>query len=122
MCCGRIHKSSLVAVSHSGCSWRALVTGALAHAGRRYRIAYASANSNAVNAAVVAGLAVGAVPEICVRPGMRILGEKDGFPPLESFDIGIVKKSGRASPAAVALSHHIAESLENLGRPLMAAE
>ena len=111
-----------VAVSQSGCSWRALVTDALEQAGRRFRIAYASANSNAVNAAVLAGLAVGAVPEICVRPGMRILGSREGFPPLASFDIGIIRKSGRTSPAAVALTHHITESLGSLGRPLMAAE
>lgn len=111
-----------LAVSQSGCSWRNLVTSAIERGGRRYRIAYASSNSNAVNAAVLAGLAVGAVPEICVRPGMRVLGEKEGFPPLASFLIGIIKKPGRASPAAEALIRHIEESLGNYGKGLMAAE
>ena len=111
-----------LAVSQTGCSWRALVTESLERAGRPFRIAYASANSNAVNAAVMAGLAVGAMPEICVRPGMRVLGEREGFPSLPSFDIGIVKRGGRQSPAAQALIHHITEGLGNLGRNLMAAE
>ena len=111
-----------VAISHSGCEWRALTIGALEREGRKYRIAYSSPNSNAVNAAVLAGLAVGAIPEICMRPGMRILSEKDGFPKLASFRLGIVHRPGRRSSAAEALSHHISESISNIQRPLMAAE
>jgi DNA-binding transcriptional LysR family regulator len=75
-----------------------------------------------VNAAVLAGLAVGSVPEICVRPGMRILSEKDGFPKLGSFRLGIVHRPGRRSSAVEALSHHISESISNIPRQLMAAE
>lgn len=111
-----------VALSHASCEWRKTVQKALEDFGRSYRIAYSSPNSNAVNAAVLAGLAVGAVPELCVRPGMRILTEKDGFPQLRSFDIGIARKPGRPSSAAAALALHVTESLGNLQRPLMAAE
>ena len=95
---------------------------ALAARGRKYRIAYASPNSNAVNAAVQTGLAVGAVPELCLRPGMRVLTEKDGFPPLGTFDIGLVRKPGRPNSAVEALARHVTESLTNLQRPGMAAE
>jgi DNA-binding transcriptional LysR family regulator len=111
-----------LAVSDVGCEWRNLVLAALEGQNRKYRVAYSSTNSNAVNAAVLAGLAVGAVPELCVRPGMRILTEKDGFPPLGNFNIGIVRKPGRPSSAADALARHITEGLGNLQRPLMAAE
>lgn len=111
-----------VAISHTGCEWRALTIGALERQGRKYRIAYSSPNSNAVNAAVMAGLAVGSIPEICLRPGMRILTEKDGFPPLGQFRIGIVHRPGRRSSAAEALSRHISESISNMPRQLMAAE
>ncbi|HTN95601.1 MAG TPA: LysR substrate-binding domain-containing protein [Nordella sp.] len=111
-----------VAISHTGCEWRALTIGALERQGRKYRIAYSSPNSNAVNAAVMAGLAVGSIPEICLRPGMRILTEKDGFPPLAQFRIGIVHRPGRRSSAAEALSRHISESISNMPRQLMAAE
>lgn len=111
-----------LAISHAGCEWRSIVLKALEGSGRKYRIAYASPNSNAVNAAVQSGLAVGAVPELCVRPGMRILTEKDGFPPLSTFDIGLVRKPGRASSAVEALARHVTDSLGSLGQGLMAAE
>ncbi|MFZ5676775.1 MAG: LysR substrate-binding domain-containing protein [Pseudomonadota bacterium] len=111
-----------VALSHTGCEWRALAIGALERQGRKYRLAYSSPNSNAVNAAVLAGLAVGAIPEICLRPGMRLLTEKDGFPKLNQFRIGIVHRPGRRSSAAEALSRHISESISNMPRQLMAAE
>ena len=105
-----------------GCEWRSAVLKALEKTGRKYRIAYSSPNSNAVNAAVQSGLAVGAVPELCVRPGMRVLTEKDGFPPLGTFEIGLVRKPGRASSAVEALARHVTESLANINPALMAAE
>jgi DNA-binding transcriptional LysR family regulator len=111
-----------LALSHAGCEWRAMVLKALEKQGRKYRIAYSSPNSNAVNAAVQSGLAVGAVPELCVRPGMKILTEKDGFPPLGSFEIGLVRKPGRASSAIEALARHVTESLANITTAMIAAE
>jgi len=75
-----------------------------------------------VNAAVQSGLAVGAVPEMCVRPGMRVLTEKDGFPSLGHFEIGLMRKPGRASSAVEALARHVAESLGNLSPGMIAAE
>lgn len=111
-----------LAISHAGCEWRSAVLAALEKTGRKYRVAYSSPNSNAVNAAVQSGLAVGAVPEMCVRPGMRVLTEKDGFPSLGEFQIGLMRKPGRASSAVDALARHVAESLGNLGAGMMAAE
>jgi DNA-binding transcriptional LysR family regulator len=111
-----------LAISHAGCEWRATVLAALEKTGRKYRAAYSSPNSNAVNAAVQSGLAVGAVPEMCVRPGMRVLTEKDGFPSLGSFEIGLMRKPGRSSSAVEALARHVAASLGNLNAGMMAAE
>ncbi len=111
-----------IALSHAGCEWRKTVLRALEMEGRKFRIAYSSPNSNAVNAAVLSGLAVGAVPELCMRQGMRVLNEADGFPNLGSFDIGIVRKPGRSNSATEALVRHISDSLSNISRPLMAAE
>ena len=105
-----------------GCAWRDMVIGGLARAGRRYRVAFTSNNSNAIHAAVVAGLVVGAIPEICLKPGLRVLDQRDGFPDLGRFDIGVLRKPGKPSPAAAALAHHVAESLAQYGRPAMAAE
>ena len=111
-----------IAVSHAGCEWRKMVMEALEASGRKYRVAYSTANSNAVNAAVQTGLAVGAVPDICVRPGMKILTERDGFPALGSFEIGLVRRPGRSSSAIDALARHVSESLANLNSAMMAAE
>ena len=53
---------------------------------------------------------------------MRILTEKDGFPSLGTFDIGLMRKPGRASSAVDALARHVAESLGNLSSGMIAAE
>jgi DNA-binding transcriptional LysR family regulator len=119
-----VHMRDVVplAVSHVGCDWRHKVMSSLEGRGMKYRIAYSTPNSNALNAAVMAGLAVGAIPELCVRPGMRVLGEKDGFPALGSFDIGIVRKPGKSNTAIEALARHVADSMSNLQPAMMAAE
>jgi DNA-binding transcriptional LysR family regulator len=111
-----------LAVSHAGCGWRSMVLRALDGQQRKFRVAYSTPNSNAVNAAVLQGLAVGAIPELCLRPGMRILTEKDGFPSLGTFDIGLVRKPGKANKAIDALARHVTESLSTLQGQLIAAE
>ena len=120
--CAHMAEVVPLAVSHAGCEWRSKVLKSLDKQGRKYRVAYSTPNSNAVNAAVMQGLAVGAMPELCVRPGMRILTEKDGFPALGSFDIGLVRKPGKSNKAIDALALHVRESLSNLQPQLVAAE
>lgn len=117
-----VHMLDVLPVASPECEWRKAVLRALDSEKRKYRIAYSSSNSNAINAAVTTGLAVGAVPELCVRPGMRVLTERDGFPPLGTFDIGLVRKPGRPSSAVDALARHVTESLGNLGATALAAE
>ena len=53
---------------------------------------------------------------------MRVLTQKDGFPPLGTFDIGLVRRAGKSSSAIEALARHVTESLSNLQYPVMAAE
>ncbi len=120
--CAHVAEILPLAVSHGGCEWRGIVLNSLDRQNRKYRVAYSTPNSNAINAAVLQGLAVGAVPELCVRPGMRVLTEKDGFPTLGSFDIGLVRKPGKANTAIEALARHVRESLANLQPQMIAAE
>ncbi len=117
-----VHLLDVLPVAMPDCEWRRMALASLDRANRKFRIAYSSSNSNAVNAAVMAGLAVGAVPELCLRPGMRLLGEREGFPPIGSFDIGLLRKPGRPSSAVEALARHVTESLGQLQTTLMAAE
>ena len=110
-----------VAVANMGCAWRRLTEEALVKMNRKYRIAYTSPNSAAINAAVLKGLAVGAMPEMCLRSGLRLLGEDEGFPQLGHFDIGIIRKAGRSVPAVEALARHVKEGLAT-ARYSLAAE
>ncbi|MBZ0228643.1 MAG: LysR family transcriptional regulator [Bauldia sp.] len=104
------------------CLWRAAAIDSLTATGRKFRVLYQSANSTAVSAAVTAGLAVTALAESALRPGMRVLGEAEGFPRLPMCEIGIVRGSHRPSSAIVdKLAEHIVSSLDNLSVPAVAA-
>jgi hypothetical protein len=66
---------------------------------------------------------VGVVPQICVRPTVRMRTDEEGFPPLGEFNIGLLRSPGKSSSAVEALASHIKASLGNLiQQPLMAAE
>ena len=110
-----------IAVAPSGCSWRGMMTDALDQQGRKYRIAYASPNASTINVAVQQGLAVAVMPEICMKAGMRMLTKAEGFPSLGTFDIGLIYKPGRRSPAVEALTRHVMEGLQS-SRFAIAAE
>ena len=110
-----------MAAASPSCGWRRLAVDGLEKHGRRYRLAYTSPNFQTICAVVMQGLAIAALPRICVKPGMRVLTEADGFPSLGAFDIGMMHKPGKASPAATALAQHVREGLGNNPR-LMAAE
>jgi DNA-binding transcriptional LysR family regulator len=116
------HEVLPVALSQQGCTWRQMALNALDKTGRAYRIAYVSANSMAVSAAVMSGLAVAAIPELVLRPGMRVLSPEEGFPLLGSFTIELLRASSELSSAGDALAEHMMESLSNFPRRPIAAE
>lgn len=96
-----------VVLTQPGCPWRQAAVSALDAAARPYRIAYSSPNASTMNAAVMQGLAVTAMPRICLRPGMKILGAAEGFPPITSFGIGLIRRPGKLTAAAEALAAHV---------------
>jgi DNA-binding transcriptional LysR family regulator len=111
-----------LALGRATCMWRRSAIERLGAIGRAHRILYTSANSGAVAAAVLAGLAVSVCPESGVRPGMRLLTTADGFPELPSCDIGLLRNTHESSALADALAGHIIASLDNLSQPAQAAE
>ncbi len=115
-----------LALGRTFCTWRQAASTGLESIGKPYRVLYSSWNSTAVGAAVLAGLAVSVLPESAIRPGMRILGASDGFPPLPSCKIALLRNRAEPSALADALAGHIVSSLDNLSgaaeRAALAAE
>ena len=103
-----------LALGRPTCSWRRTAIEKLESIGRNYRLLYSSSNAGAVAAAVLAGLAVSVLPESGLRPGMRVLSAKEGFPELTSCRIGLVRNAHESSALADALAEHIISSLDNL--------
>lgn len=103
-----------LAVGPQTCAWRGIAQTALDSIGRRYRIAYTSSAAAAVSSAVLAGLAIGILPESAIRPEMRILSEWHGFPPLPPCEIGIMRARHARSPVHDALAEHIVTRIGNL--------
>ena len=89
---------------------------------KKYRIAYASGNANAIYAAVLSGIAIAAIPRLVVQPGMRVLTEQDGFPNPGQFDIGLLRANNAQGCAIDALNRHIIESFSNVTVQMQAAE
>ncbi|GGE34589.1 LysR family transcriptional regulator [Agaricicola taiwanensis] len=103
-----------LALGRPTCAWRRAAFERLEAVGRSHRVLYASWNSTAVGAAVLAGLAVSVLPESAIRPGMRVLGPSDGFPALPSIKIALLKNPHETSTLIEALADHIVASLDNL--------
>ncbi len=118
-----IHEETILplAVGRPTCMWRRAACDALDASGRDYRILFTSWSATVVIAAVLSGLAVSVLPECALRPGMRVLGEADGFAPLPDIRIGIMRGHTPAGPSVIveALARHISESLDNISLPMV---
>jgi DNA-binding transcriptional LysR family regulator len=111
-----------LAMASGNCAWRTAAVTALEKQGRAHRILYSSHNSTAISAAVLAGLAVSVCAESSLRPGMRVLGAGDGFPPLPPIKIALLRCAHHASAVCEALADHIVASLDNLSEASIAAQ
>lgn len=103
-----------LALSHPTCVWRETAIAKLEEIGRAHRVLYSSRNFAAVGAAVLAGLAVTVLPESAIRAGMRVLGPAEGFPPLPSCKIALLRNPGSVTDTVEALADHIVASLDNM--------
>lgn len=119
-----VHEEPVLPLALAGttCEWRRAAVAALEQEGRPHRVLYASQNSTAVSAAVLAGLAVSVSAESSLRPGMRVLGPADGFPPLPPIRIALLRSRLEATVVREALADHIVASLDNLSDNQIAAE
>jgi DNA-binding transcriptional LysR family regulator len=85
------------------CQWRQPVLDAMSRHGRRWRIAFQSTNVHAVQAAITAGIGVGALLAGNIpATAMRVSG-RDDLPPAPTVEIAIARRAG--SEAHPALDH-----------------
>jgi len=84
---------------------------------RPWHIVYTSPSLTGVRAAALAGLAVTPLPASAVGPGLRILGELEGLPPLPDLEFAIFEKP-QPGPAAAALSAALTLLAHAPDRPL----
>jgi DNA-binding transcriptional LysR family regulator len=103
-----------LAAGGPNCCWREDALQALERAGREYRIAYTSSNAMAIASAVLADLAVGFLPESALQPGMEVVGEAAGLPPLKDAQLALMRASHGFGGIYDALVSHIVAGMGNL--------
>lgn len=99
-----------LALFEKDCCFRRWAPEALARVGRTSRVAYTSLSVAGVYAALDAGLAVSLLPRSNLRPGLRALGEAEGFPPLPEVGITLQRSGGADGPLLDRLERHVLES------------
>jgi DNA-binding transcriptional LysR family regulator len=114
-----IHEREILpmAFGRPNCVWRRSACDVLDRMHRDYRVLFTSFSATVIAAAVLSGLALSVLPECALRPGMRVLGESDGFGLLPDCKIGIMRGHTANSEIVEALARHISESLDNISVP-----
>ena len=107
-----------MAFGRPNCVWRRAACEVLDGMGRDYRVLFTSFSATVIAAAVLSGLAISVLPECALRPGMRVLGEADGFGALPDCSIGIMRGQTSRPEIVEALARHIIESLDNISVPV----
>lgn len=107
--CTEEHDALPLAMSGTACLYTQWACSALDAAGRDYRLAYHSSNVSAIQAVVNAGLAVMVSMESLVTEDLRILGRDEGFPPLPSMNLHLLRNTRMNSPITDCLAEYIIE-------------
>ncbi|WP_346432851.1 hypothetical protein [Breoghania sp.] len=77
-------------------------------------MAYTSGSAAVLINAVNAGLVVSVIPESAMRPGLKVLDERDGFPSLPPVDITQIRAPSAHEPIHDVLYDHIAAAIGNV--------
>jgi DNA-binding transcriptional LysR family regulator len=86
---------------------------------RAWRVVYNSSSLAGQIAAVESGIAVAVLTRCSVPPGLVVLGEKQGLPPLSTMEVAVLRSKASARSAAVdALHEETVRTLRGLRRPL----
>ncbi|TBU95594.1 LysR substrate-binding domain-containing protein [Phytopseudomonas dryadis] len=102
-----------LALASNGCAWRRAAMDALDRIGRSYRIAYSSEQCAGQEAALLADLAIAALPTSLVKAPLRRLTQQEhGLPPLGDYHIKLLCGSNRGA-AAEALAAQVSMAYRN---------
>ncbi|MBV4509277.1 LysR family transcriptional regulator [Pseudomonas sp. SWRI22] len=110
--CVEEHDALPLAVSGDECLYTHWARAALDAAGRDYRLAYHSSNGAAILAVVSAGLAAMVSMESLVTDDLRVLGSDEGFPPLPSMNLRLLRNPQMTSPITECLADYIVEGFK----------
>jgi DNA-binding transcriptional LysR family regulator len=102
-----------LAIFHTGDVFRRSAAEQLEAQGRRARIVVTSPSFAGIAAAVDAGIALAVVFHGSVRPGWRILGVREGFPPLPDLGMVLLRASQEQPEVVNRLADHIIENLRD---------
>lgn len=106
-----------LALYDRGCWWRDWALRLLDEQGRRTRIAYSSASTAGIQAAVASGLAVGVLGRSMLPPGTRVLTAEEGFPALPGSDVTLKLRPGGATPAVDSMAAAIRSAFRGRSAP-----
>jgi DNA-binding transcriptional LysR family regulator len=104
-----------IAAHPDGCAYRARMIQALDAALIRWRVSYTGPGISGLQNAVLNGLGITALTRYTLLPGMRVLGDADGLPPLDDIRVGLFYKHPRLSSAGIGLINHIIARLDEAG-------
>ena len=96
------------------CRFRPLCLDALQKAGRTWEIVYDGGSIQAIQSAVEAGLGLSVVTPISLKPGIEIVGEKAGLPPLPPCELALYYRKNLTVPAMQKLADFIVEQVTHL--------
>jgi DNA-binding transcriptional LysR family regulator len=104
-----------LAAHPEGCYYRDRMIRSLDQIGKPWRITFCSSGINGLQLAVQSGFGVTARTRRTLLRGMRVLTDRDGFPPLPDIHLGMFFKNTGASTAALLLVNYIMQSLYDSG-------
>jgi DNA-binding transcriptional LysR family regulator len=104
-----------LAAHPEGCHYRDRMVRSLDQIGKPWRISFCSSGINGLQLAVQSGFGVTALTRRTLLRGMKVLTDRDGFPPLADIHVGMFFKNTGASTASLLLVNHIMQSLYDSG-------
>jgi DNA-binding transcriptional LysR family regulator len=106
-----------VALFEAGDIARRYAVEALQEADRSYRVVCSGRSLHGLIAVAQAGLAVAGLAEASLPPGLAILGEAEGLPPLPMFDLSLVPERPDRNRAATQLHAFLSRELGGSASP-----